>query len=134
MIKDKLIKTMLVLLIGVILVSCGATTEREWSIENQSSSKISFRFKKHLYPYDIGGSLEKGERRIVEISSDEKADLDPQIPYDVFSEMKITNANGDVMKKEWQDNNNWEIFIEESDTRPQKQFQTYKLIVKDQDF
>jgi hypothetical protein len=134
MVKRKLELSLLLPILLLFIASCGATTEREWSIENQSSSKITFTFKKHLYPYDIGGSLENGEVRIVEISSDEKADLDPQIPYDVFSEMKITNVNGDVMKKEWQDNNNWEIFIEESNTRPQKQFQTYKLVVKDADF
>ena len=134
MVKNNLaIKVLLPVLI-FFLASCGGSTEREWSIENQSSSKISFTFKKHLYPYDIGGSLEKGEMRIVEITSEDKADMDPQIPYDVFSDLKITNANGAVMKKEWQDNNNWEIYIEETETSPSKQLQTYKLIVKDQDF
>ena len=134
MVKSKFLSILVFFVLSILLVSCGGTTEREWSIENQSSSEISFIFKKHLYPYNISGSLQKGEQRIVDISIEDRADLDPMIPYDVFSDLKITNAGGIVMKKEWQDNNNWEIYIEETETSPSKQLQTYKLIVKDQDF
>ena len=134
MVNRKLLSLLSLLFISMLLLSCGGTTDREWSIENQSSSKISFTFKKHIYPYDIGGSLEKGEYRIVDISSEDKADMDPMIPYDVFSEMTVINENGESMKKDWQNNQNWEIYIEETETSPSKQLQTYRLVVKDADF
>ena len=132
--RTKLVFKAIMPMIVIFLASCGGTTDREWSIENHSSTTIEFVFKKHNYPYTIQGTLDKGEKRIVEITIEEKADLDPQIPYDVFSDLLITNANGESMKKEWQDNNNWEIYIEETETSPSKQLQTYKLIVEDQDF
>ena len=134
MVRTNILYKVILPLFILFLASCGGTTDREWSIENQSSTTIEFTFKKHNYPYTIQGTLDNGENRIVEISIEEKADLDPQIPYDVFSDLLITNTKGESMKKEWQDNNNWEIYIEETQTSPSKQLQTYKLIVKDQDF
>jgi hypothetical protein len=131
---NKAILKLSLLALLIILFACNGTTDAEWSIENQSSATIDFSYKKHLYPYDINGSLKQGEKRIIQISSEDKASQDPLVPYDVFSDMKITNEQGEPMKKDWVDNNNWEIYIEETQTSPSKQLQTYKLVVKDQDF
>jgi len=118
----------------ITLVSCEGNTDREWSIDNQSSTAIHFKAKLNGITDTTMGTVEKGEARILIIASEDKANADPQIPWDVFSYIFITNENGDTMLKEWQENTNWDIYIEETQQRPSKQLQTYVLIVKDNDF
>jgi hypothetical protein len=129
----KLFKIALPLLI-LLLVSCKGNTDREWGVDNASSTTIQVRAVLVLGTDTIYESIEKGEARIITITNESWANSDPQQAYDVFSAFLVTNANGDMLKKDFADNDNWEIYIEQTKHRPDHFEQTYVMVVKDEDF
>ena len=117
-----------------LLVSCQGSTNREWRVHNTSSTTIQVRFVLVLSTDSIYESIETGEIRIIAITSEPKANSDPQQAYEVFSDFLVTNANGDTLKKNFINNDSWEIYIEHTKHRPDHFDMTYTLIVKDEDF
>ena len=129
----KLFNIALPLLI-LFLVSCKGNTDREWSVENASSTTIQVRAVLVSSTDTIHESIEKGESRLITITHESWANSDPQQAYEVFSAFLVTNANGDMLKKDFTDNHSWEIYIEQTKHRPDHFEQTYVMVVKDEDF
>ncbi|NQT77354.1 MAG: hypothetical protein HQ565_06545 [Bacteroidetes bacterium] len=122
------------LLLIFLLLSCQGSTNREWRVNNASSTTIQVRAVLVLGTDSIYESIETGETRIIIITSEPRANSDPQQAYEVFSSFLVTNANGDTIEKDFTNNDNWEIYIEHTKHRPDHFDLTYTLIVKDEDF
>ena len=125
----------LILPIVIFLVSCKGSTNREWRVDNQSSTTIEVNATLVINSDIIFDSIETGKTRILTITNEDWGNSDPQQAYDVFSDFMVTNVIGDTIKnKNFLDNDNWEIFFEQTKHDPDHYEQTYTLVVKDEDF
>ena len=116
------------------LASCVGNTDREWSVENASSTTIKVMAVLVFGTDSIYEIIETEETRIITITSEPKANSEPQHAYDVFSEFLVTNANGDTLRKNLLDNDSWDIYIEQTKRQPDHFYMTYTLIVRDEYF
>ena len=130
----KLIYTLLLPLIILFMFSCKGDVYREWSVENSSSQNIHVKASLLSDGDTISKSLEQGEKTLLAITTEDRGNPDPQMAYDVFSYLKITNDSGQLYQIDWSDNDSWDIYIEETSINPDKFNQTYNLIVVDADF
>lgn len=120
--------------IVLFLVSCKGDVYREWSVENNSSQQIHVKASLVSSSDTIYQSLARGEKTLLTVTTEDRGNPDPQMAYEVFSDITITNDSGQVSHIDWPDNDTWDIYIEETSINPDKFFQTYNLIVTDTDF
>jgi hypothetical protein len=117
-----------------LLTACEGSTDSTWSVTNESSGEITVKAVRQAVNDTIVEQIPKGDSSIIAIISDEKGNGDPLLPYDIFPFFEIRNEQGALMKKNYTDRTNWEIFIEQTKRRPSHWEQTYEMIVRDKDF
>ena len=130
----KLIYVLVLPLSILFLISCKGDVYREWSVENSASQQIHIKASMLSNSDTIYESLAQDEKVLLAITTEDRGNPDPQMAYDVFSYLNITNDSGQVYQVDWTDNDSWDIYIEETSINPDKFNQTYNLIVKDADF
>lgn len=118
----------------VFLASCKGSVDREWSLENASSSRIEVTAALISTSDTIFEVFEPGDWKILTLTSEDWGNSEPQMAWEVFSYMYIINADSSEYKTNWTQNKNWDIFFEQTKRRPDHFEQTYRLIVKDADF
>ncbi len=133
MIKTKIIIKFVLPLVIFFLASCEGNTNREWRVNNNSSTTIVVRAG--IFSSDtLYLSIEPQVEKIITITSEEKGNSEPQQAYDVFSHFLVTNADGETTDMDYVDNDNWDIYIEESKRSPPHFEHTYTLVVTNADF
>ncbi len=134
MINIKTIKHITLIFIVFLMASCVGSTDREWAVDNSSSTAIFLRVGLLASTDTIYKIILKGEKTVITITTDDFGNADPQQAFDVFSHLLIVNADGDTSNIEWVDNDSWDIYIEQTKRRPDHFHQTYDLVVTDADF
>jgi len=120
-------------LVILFIVSCEGSVYREWSVENSSSQQIHIEAVASNSDTIFEG-LTPGEKMILAVTTEDRGNPDPEMAYDVFSYLKITNDSGRIYQLDWTENENWDIYIDQTSINPDKFDQTYNLIVEDGDF
>lgn len=134
MISNKIFPRLFLPLIIIILASCQGSSEREWSVKNESSATIEVWASVLTSTDTFHYSVEKGDSRILTILIEEKGNSEAQHPYDVYNYFMIKNADGESFTKDWTDLHDWDVFIEQTKSNPPQYFQTYEMIVTNSDF
>jgi len=124
----------LIIPVVFLLASCKGSVNREWSVENESSSTIELTAALLATSDTIFEVVEPGGSKILTITSEDWGNSDPQMAWEVFSYMYIVNIDSAEYKTNWTENKNWVIFFEQTKRSPDHFEQTYRLIVKDSDF
>lgn len=124
----------LIIPLVVFLASCKGSVEREWSLENASSSTVEVTAALVATSDTIFEVFEPGEWKILTITTEDWGNSEPQMAWEVFSYMYIVNTDSSEYKNNWTENRNWDIYIEQTKRRPDHFEQTYRMIVKDADF
>jgi len=133
MTRSMIIKGLIIPLV-VLLASCKGSVNREWSLENASSSTIEVTAALVSTSDTLYEVFEPGEWRVLTITSEEWGNSEPQMAWEVFSYIYIINTDSSEYKTNWTENRNWSRFFEQTKHRPDHFEQTYRLIVTDEDF
>lgn len=134
MISKKIIYGLLLPLIIIILASCHGSTEREWSVKNESSTTIDVWARLESNADTVHQVVEKGETKILTITTEDRGISDSQQPYEVFRLFLIKNEAGEIFTRDYADIHDWDVFIEQTKSNPPQYFQTYTMIVTNADF
>ncbi|RLD81540.1 MAG: hypothetical protein DRJ15_04085 [Bacteroidetes bacterium] len=119
--------------IMLLLISCEGSTERVWSVKNSTSDLVKVRAELRINSDTVWENIEAGDSRIITITTEDWGNSDPQFVYDVFSGFLVTKI-GDTIHKNWADDDNWEIYFEQTKHKPDHYQQTYDFVVTDVDF
>lgn len=132
--NSRILIKLFLLLIVLFLVSCKGSTERVWSVENESSTLIKVRASLRINSDTVWENIPKGESKIITITTEDWGNSEFQLAYDVFKSFLVTRLGGDTSNIDWADNDSWEIFIEQTKHKPDHYQQSYDLVVTDADF
>jgi hypothetical protein len=121
-------------IIILFLASCKGSTDRDWSVINESSTDVEVWAVLIFGTDTIYQYVEKGDSKILTITTEDWGNSEPQQPYDVFKEFVIINADSAISKKDWTDIHDWDVFIEQTKRTPPQYMQTYDMVVMDKDF
>lgn len=130
----KTIKSFLLLSVFLLLLSCEGYVSREWSVHNHSSSTIQVKAAIVNVTDTTYQVIEPGDARIITITTEDRSNSEPQMAYDVFTFLQIVNADTLTADIDWTDNDSWEIYIEQTKSKPDHFEQTYDLMVSNDDF
>ena len=133
MIFSNRIKKLIIPVMIILLASCQGNTDREWRVSNESSDTIHVQASLVFIADTIYDTVVPGDINIITITNEEKGNSLPQQAYDVFSFFMISGDEGDTIRKNFLDNDNWDIYIEQTKSNPQHFEQTYTMIVTDSD-
>lgn len=131
--NTKLINKLFLPVVMLFLISCEGSAERVWSVKNSTSDLVKVRAGLRINSDTIWQNIEAGDSKIITITTEDWGNSDPQFAYDVFSSFLVTKI-GDTIEKDWADNDNWEIYIEQTKHKPDHYQQTYDFVVTAADF
>lgn len=133
MIFSNEIKKLIIPVMIIFLASCQGNTDREWRVSNESSDTVHVQASLVFIADTIYDTVVPGDINIITITNEEKGNSLPQQAYDVFSYFMISSDEGDPIRKNFLDNDNWDIYIDQTKSNPQHFEQTYTMIVTDKD-